>query len=298
LASLIGIAVLVAVGFIAYWAISNSDNGGNSKVTIPTNNESTATVQPTFTPTVTATIPAPTPTVVPQATSNVQENMPNLPASASQGAWTVQETSNLGSTDPIIAGWISRLKNPAPGLWKTFPNIPNPDVSDFRVVNGTQVPDGLEYGEDVSPFCEQDSTCDFQVSALHYRYISGDYNFLGTSCRGDGKTGCMLVIINEGDSYTWRDQSVDNGFTVTGRYWNGDALEWAIWGLVSNGSANMLNMPTEAHPGEALNFGTGTNAGANCGVPSGCGAVKVQIVVTTGSAIKANLTTTVTSSSK
>lgn len=280
---------------------ANASTVANAIVKVDANpTDSTATPDETKAATTEPTVKgSQTQTTVQTPTSNsatsVQGSMPSLPTDASHGGWTVKTTSDLGSTDPAIAGWISRLKDPAPNLWKVFPNVPNPDVPDFRVVNGSQVPDGLEYGQDLSPFCEQDQRCDFEVGARQYRYISGDYQFLNTSCKGDEKTGCMLILINEGgQSYTFRDQSVDNGFTVTGRYWNGDALEWGIWGLVSNGSANMLNMPTLAHPGESLNFGTGTNAGANCGVPNACGAVRVQIVVTTGDAVKAVLTTTVT----
>ena len=151
----------------------------------------------------------------------------------------------------------------------------------------------MEYGTYSSPFCFA-HPCDLTVGAWEYRYISGDYQFLGTSCKGDGKKGCMLVLINVMDtSYTWRNQDVDNGFTLRGRYFNGDALEWGVWGLVSHGAANMLNMPTLAHPGEVLNAGAPGNSGANCGNPLGCSGVDVTLVVHAGDAIIAVAKTTV-----
>ena len=75
---------------------------------------------------------------------------------------------------------------------------------------------------------------------------------------------------------------------------NGDALEWGVWGLVSHGSANMLNMPTMAHPDEVLNSGDPGNSGANCGTPQGCNSVNVRVLVYAGDALISVLETTVT----
>lgn len=199
------------------------------------------------------------------------------PASnSSQGSWQVTKFRGHAQVDSAI----SKLRNPDPAHWKVFPNVPNPDVSGFRVANDKEVPDGAEYGQDDSPFCEQDMRCDFVVPSWHYRLITGDYKFQGMTCSGG--PGCLLLLINVGDkSFTWRNQSVDNGFTVMGRFWNGDALEWASWGLVSHASANMLNMATWRNPntGDVLNAGpSGSNAGANCGNPKACNNVDVTIV--------------------
>ena len=219
--------------------------------------------------------------------------MPAFAEDVSHDSWTIEGTARLAE-NPIGAGWLSRLPDADPSAWKTFPNIPNEDVPEFRVENGTQVPDGLEYGTYSSPYCFA-HPCDIPVGAWEYRYISGDYQFLGTECKGDMVKGCMLVLVNVMDqSYTWREQDVDNGFTLRGRYWNGDALEWGIWGLISHGAANMLNMPTFAHPGEVLNSGDPGNSGANCGTPKGCKSVDVTLVVHAGDAIIAVATTTVT----
>jgi hypothetical protein len=238
-------------------------------------------------------VPAVQPTFAPAAPAAETGSLPEPVKTTTQGAWEVREFERLPE-NPVVVGWISRLKDPAPQLWKVFPNVPNPDVPDFRVINGDQVPDGMEYGTYSTPYCWQ-SPCDIPVGAWEYRYISGDYQFLGTECKGDGKTGCMLVLINVMDaSYTWRSQYVDNGFTLRGRYFNGDALEWGVWGLVSHGSANMLNMETFAHPGEVLNSGDPGNSGANCGTPAGCKSVDVKVVVHAGDAILAVLHTVVT----
>lgn len=201
--------------------------------------------------------------------------------------------------DPIVDTWLSKLKKPAPELWPTYPNVPNPLVPEFRVVNGDEVPDGVEYGEGDSPFCEQDQRCDWVVPAWHYRLISGDYTFTSEkfsyACKnieGQPRKGCLIVLFNVMDeSYTWRNQSVDNGFTAMGLYRNGDALEWGAWGLVSHASANMLNFPTMRDPtiGNVLNAGSGSsNAGANCGVqPNACNLVDATIVVHAGDRILA-----------
>ncbi len=200
--------------------------------------------------------------------------------------------------DPIVEAWLSKIKEPSPELWPTFPNVANPKVPDF------QVADGVEYGQDDSPFCEYKQTCDWVVPAWHYRLISGDYKFTSPafsySCQnveGQARKGCLIVLFNVmNETYTWRDQSVDNGFTVMGRYWNGDKLEWAVWGLTSHATANMLNYPTMRNSvtGDVLNAGSSINAGANCGVqPDACGTVDVMVVVHAGDRILATMHTTV-----
>lgn len=262
----------------------------------------TTTVAASMSTTTTVTMP-PT-TAAPASTTPVTGTtvlltstgtMPSLPLDASHDAWKISENSDINK-DPIVKNWLARIKDPAPALWEVYPNVPNPKVPAFRVKNGKQVPDGLEYGMDNAPFCQQDERCDLIVSAWHYRLVTGDYSFLGRTCQSDGTFGCGLVLINVMDkSYTWRDQAVDNGFTVTGRYWNGDALEWGIWGLVSHASANMLGMPTYRNPltGDVLNASGGANAGANCGNPKACPNVRWLVVVHAGDRVLATAETTV-----
>lgn len=272
------------------------------------------------------------PTVAPTATADLQQLVNRLVATALaaqvQPTVTVAQPTVIATTpsattatmvsvsgweinaidlkdDPIVAAWLPQVKAPAPLLWPTFPNVPNPLVPEFRVVNGNQVPDGVEYGEDDSPFCEYEQTCDWVVPAWHYRLISGDYKFTSPkfsySCRnvgGQPRKGCLIVLFNVmNESYTWRDQSVDNGFTVMGRYWNGDQLQWAVWGLTSHAAANMLNLPTMRDPttSNVLNAGgNSANAGANCGVqPDACGTVDVMVVIHAGDRILATMHTTV-----
>jgi len=257
------------------------------------------------TPVPTATQPAATAMFAAQPTA--QPTSVAAPAAAvdttQSNGWTINRIDV--AKDPIVNGWLLRLRTIAPELWPTYPNVPNPKVPEFRVVNGNQVPDGVEYGKDDSPFCEYKQTCDWVVPAWHYRLITGDYKFTSPQfsyeCKnveGQPRKGCLIVLFNVMDqTYTWRNQSVDNGFTVMGRYWNGDALEWAAWGLVSHASANMLNMPTMRDPttGNVLNAGgLSSNAGANCGIqPDACSSVDVTIIVHAGDRILATAQTTV-----
>lgn len=261
----------------------------------------TATSTPTLAATAAVLAPISTPVsqVVEAKVANTNEyTSPVFVTDVSHGAWVIKGTDRLAD-NPVVAGWLGRLKDPAPSLWKYFPNVPNPDVPDFRVIKCPDdpsklcVPDGMEYGTYDTPYCWQ-SPCDIPVGAWEYRYISGDYQFLNLECKGDMQKGCMLVLINVMDqSFTWRDQYVDNGFTLRGRYFNGEALEWGVWGLVSNGAASMLNMKTYSHPGEPLNNGQPGNSGANCGVPDGCKTVDVTVVMHAGDAVIAIAKTTV-----
>lgn len=277
----LAVIVLLAAVFLGLSVAGVFSADGNNDGLSAADYDQTATVTPVSE--VPSTIQPPL-----QGTST----KPVFVTDSTQGAWQVHETDRLAE-NPIVEGWIRRLKDPAPALWKTFPNIPNGDVLDFRVVNGTQVPDGVEYGTYSTPYCYA-HPCDVPVGAWEYRLITGDYHVLGYECRNGGQNGCLLLLVNVIDqSVTFRDQDVDNGFTLRGRYWNGDALEWGVWGLVSHASANMLNMPTFAHPDEVLNSGDPGNSGANCGNPLGCGSVDARVIVIAGDAPLAVLETTV-----
>lgn len=235
------------------------------------------------------------PTQIPYNTPYPTQELPV--STATVNGWEINEIDL--KNDPIVAAWLPNVQAPAPLLWPTFPNVPNPKVPEFQVSNG------VEYGEDDSPFCEYKQTCDWVVPAWHYRLISGDYKFTSPkfsySCQnvdGQPRKGCLIVLFNVmNESYTWRDQSVDNGFTVMGRYWNGDQLQWAVWGLTSHAVANMLNYQTvrDATTGNVLNAGgNSSNAGANCGVQTeSCGSVDVMVIVHAGDRILATMHTVV-----
>jgi len=176
-----------------------------------------------------------------------------------QGKWLV--TYYPGATTEMRS-W--QFRTPDPKLWKLFPNVDN---------GVYKASDGVEYGMAESIFCQQDQRCDVIVAARHYRLITGDYDTVFGKCAyGDGGAGCALLIVNVGDqTVAWRNQVVDAGFTVTGRYWNGRKLDQAIWAVLSHAAYNMLNLS-----------GEGTNAGSNCSSPNGCRKVKLTFVVTFG----------------
>ncbi len=288
----------------------------------PTATQTRATAK---TPAATQTPPASTPTGSGSTGSATEArvltskgSIPALPNDKSRGAWTIKvnDTALDPSQDGAVGKWLAVLENPNPSQWETAANVRNPIRTDFPTADCRQqanargvmeeycqVPQGVEYGEDESPFCEN-HPCDLQLSPWHFRLITGDYSFLGHTCQGnaDAQKGCLLLIINVMDrSVTFRDQDVDNGYTLTGRYWDGDNLQWGTLGLVSHHSAAMLGMKTYAHPGEPLNAGNAErpdNAGANCGTPNACRSVDAFVVIVSGDRVLATAQTTVTSASK
>lgn len=214
----------------------------------------------------------------------------SLPVDLSHDGWTIKANANI-DTDPIVRDWLKRLRPLAPQLWPTAPNVPNKLVPDFRVQNGDEVPDGLEYTADWNtPFCQQDRRCDWIVPSGAYRYVAGDYAFwpLGIDhCTGETNVGFQIWLYNVGDSsHTWRNQCADNGGTRHGRFWNGDRLEWGVWGAASHETANMLNLSTEGD-GNSLNRPGRTNAGSNCGKRDACKMVDITIVIQAGDRILA-----------
>lgn len=179
----------------------------------------------------------------------------------------------------------------APELWPTFPNEPNPLVPEFRVVNGKEVPDGLEFANQESNFCQQlaGESCRVPVAAEHYLYFTGDYDIPGIGACSESGTGygCMLVIVNVGKVTSDNTGVFGQGFRIHARYWNGNALDMAIWGLTSQGSNAMMNLGSKLNPKGIQ------NAGANCSVPEGCKGVNVRVVFTSGNEPLLKLETTV-----
>lgn len=217
------------------------------------------------------------PTTQVSTTNAVSDTTPVFVQDLSHGQWTISGTERLAD-NPTVITWTKRLLDPDPAHWRVFPNIANPDLASFDVRAGA------EYGVPNVPFCYT-PTCDWIMPAWHYVYYSGPYQFLWLKSTDDG-SGNILITVNVMDSSaTIRNQKFDNGFREAGRYWDGNRLDQAIEGLVSNGSANMLGMPTLSHPGEVLNSGKGDNAGANCGVQEACAKVYVTVVVFAGDVV-------------
>jgi len=188
--------------------------------------------------------------------------------------------------------WVWR--EVAPQLWPTFPNIPNPLVPEFRVIegkDGPEVPDGLENAMDESNFCQQlvGEACRVPVAAEHYYYFTGDYDVpnIGSCEEGETGTGCMLVIVNVGRVTSDFTGVFGQGFRLHARYLNGKALDVAIWALVSHGSNNMLNLDSKLNPDGIQ------NAGANCSVPEGCEKAKIRVVFVSGNEVMLILETTI-----
>ena len=181
-----------------------------------------------------------------------------------QGAWTISYFP--GSTQEM-QGW--KFQTPAPKSWPAFPNVPNGSV-----------PALLEYGKTIDEYCQQSQTCDIIVSAMHYRIISGDYNIpeVGEQCSvGNGGIGCAIMLVNVGSvTASFRDQVVDAGWTVTGRFWDGSKMPDTIWAGLSHTGYSMLNLGPS---------GNQVNPGANCSSPSGCPKVRLTFVVISGNEV-------------
>lgn len=223
----------------------------------------TSTTVPTDAPIVKST-DAPAPTATAEPTIQPTE-APAEPTTAE--TWEIQYFD--GATDEM-RGWT--FKTLEPKTWQVFPNVDNANYPASQ---------GLEYGEDLSVFCQYAETCDFVTAARHYRLYTGDYDLqpIGKCVAKDGQ-GCELMVINVGEvTSSFEDQHFDTGWTVTGRYWDGNYLPQAIWAGLSHASNNMLNLNSGLNPNGV------TNAGANCSVPGGCVSVKSTFAVISGNEV-------------
>lgn len=221
-------------------------------------------------------MPTATSTIVPTATLERIAMQENVQVSD----WDVEI---YGGATKQMRDWVGGLKNLDPVKWPEFPNVDNPQVN-FSSANG------LEYGMDESVFCQQDQTCDIPVPARHYRIITADYDIPGIdACTGsETNLGCGIMLINVGEvTANFRDAKVDTGFTVFGRYWNGDKLPEAIFGGLSHVANNMLNLNSTLNPDKSV------NAGANCSVPGGCESVRLVFAIISGNELLVKGVTTV-----
>lgn len=258
--------------------------GPPTATAVPTNApQATYTPLPTYTPYPTTVAPTAQPTTTAQPTEAPATGVPEGQAdvrgivnTTTVNGWTV--TTYEGVTDQIT-DWANSLKAPVTD-WSEFPNV------DFAR-HDFLARDGVEYGMAESAYCQQGQTCDVNVPARHYRLITGDYVFDSIdSCtkKLDTDPGCGIAFFNVGEvTAMFRNQHVDYGFTVNGRFWNGDAMPTTIWALMSNTAFNMLNKG-----GNSV-----VNRGANCSLAAGCKSVRLTVVIMSGNQILAKATTIV-----
>ena len=280
--AVVAVLALILIGFGIASVVPNPE--------APAATEAPALPTATFVPpTATPALPTPTPVILPTATT--------IPSLIQSDDWKLTWLSGAdkdrgdGTTfRQSTSKW--NLRKVAPELWPTFPNVPNPLVPEFRVINGNQVPDGLESAMDETNFCQQlaGEACHVPVAAMHYLYFSGDYDIPNVgSCKENGnRIGCMLVIVNVGGVTSDFTGVFGQGFRLHARYFNGNALDMGIWALTSHGANTMMNLNS------ALNPTNLQNAGANCSVPIGCKGVHIQVVFVSGNELLLDLTTLVT----
>lgn len=221
-------------------------------------------------PTVTNT-PKPTSTVLPGTATKTVLSTIKTAISKFHGTTSKWEIQYFAGVTDEMKDWT--FKELDPEVWPEFPNVDN---------GSYKAAQGLEYGEDLTTFCQYKETCDFVVPARHYRIYSGDYSLDGVGSCEEGETGkgCALMVINVGEvTASFEDQHFDAGFTVWGRYWDGKYLNQAIWAGLSHVANNMLNLDSTLNPTNI------TNAGANCSVPGGCISLEATFVVTSGNQI-------------
>lgn len=249
----------------------------------------TATFTPTSTPTQTLT-PEPTATQTSTPTSTALAAAPtnqptqvsapdNVPATSAESS-TGNKVLAKQQSESAVGQWKVKYFTGATQLmrdfvftdfvsgWKEFPNVDWP-AGKFLAK------DGLEYGQELSDFCQQDKKCDFPVAARSFRTITADYNIsnIGECHEGGTRIGCALIIVNMGDvTASFRDQMVDTGHTITGLYWNGDEVDQAISAWASHIVYRMVNVP-DNNP---------ANPGANCSVPNGCQGVNIRFAIISG----------------
>jgi hypothetical protein len=94
-----------------------------------------------------------------------------------------------------------------------------------------------------------------------------------------GEAGHVFSYWNVGNVESRLDGVFLQGWRLTGRYWNGDTLPFAIVGVHGHAANNMHDLEGKLNPS-----GSAFNAGGNCGVPGGCDEVQHTAVIGSGNA--------------
>lgn len=221
----------------------------------------TATPQFGVPATATPAFGAPTATPVPAQGGGVTPGAVVQPmVYPAAGQWVFQ---NFASTNTMAAGWQAELLRRGglhPQQWvNNVPNADNPAVGFVASQHGMEVPSGDHtYGEAYN-------TVSVYSAGRSIRSISADYDMpaLGVSCHAQDGIGCLLIIVNVNDNaVTFENQTVKNGWSNEGAYFNGNELGTTIWAAASYSVAHMVNLPG-AGPSD-------TNQGSNCSSANGC----------------------------
>lgn len=195
---------------------------------------------------------------------SVAQAVPTPSSTQQMGDWQLQY---FGGATPQMTGW--KFENLVKS-WDKFPNVDNPRF-------GFLARDGVEYGMAESAFGQLASRVDVNVPAMHYRLVTGEYDIPGVDTGTDvsgGVVGHGIMLINVGNvTAMFRNSMVDYGFTVEGRYWNGDAMPVTVRALLSHTAYNMLNQAGAVNPG------------ANCSIPGGCTSVRLVFVILSGNEV-------------
>gem|GEM_PF-4062610 len=211
-------------------------------------------------------------TATPQPEKVVVQNTPEEIPSEGALVTTINESKVMGQwTVSYLTGATQLMKEfkftDYQPNWKVFPN------EDWEA-GGFQAKNGLEYGQELSDFCQQDKTCDFPVAARSFRSITADYNIAGIGECYEGGTGigCAIILVNMGDvTASFRNQMVDTGHTITGLYWNGDEIDQAISAWSNHVIYRMVGVQNNP-----------ANPGSNCSVWNGCRGVNLRFAILSG----------------
>lgn len=305
--AVIGMGGVIVVGLVAIMALTTWNlYGSEQTVQEPTITQiaQAVTAAPVLEATPTMTLPTATPTSGSAKGDDTKEagfrDSVVVVTTADEWEITWYDGADLDRGDGTTfredaEDWTWRVI--APDLWPVYPNEPNPLVPEFRVEACKDaptklcVPDGVEIAMAETNFCQQlaGEECHVPVAARHYNSFSGDYDIpeIGACEEAETGIGCELIIVNVGDVTADITGVFGQGFRMQARYWNGNALDMAMWGLSSSIANFMMHLTSELNP-----MGS-NNGGANCSVPTGCEGVHVRIVFISGNEQLMQLTTTV-----
>lgn len=196
------------------------------------------------------------------------------------GVWDVE--LYLGATDQHkqIAMELGQLTID-PVTWSGPFNV---DTAGYSSRNGFE----YDASQGSNSLCEQKAPCSLIVNPSYFRLTSADgvIPSLGWKCniREVSVLGCAVSIWQVGDAANLPSR-FENGFSMTGQYFNGGTLVDGEGNPLPDGKQALpiaMNALMSLAVHNMVNVDGGVNEGGNCSREEGCDGVQLTIIIVSG----------------
>lgn len=205
------------------------------------------------------------------------------------GVWEIEFYQGMTNTLKQVAVELGQLEID-PVTWSAPFNV---DTAGYSSRNGFE----FDTSQGSNSLCEQKAPCNLIVNPSYFRLVSADgvIPSLGWKCSVDPELvlGCSVSIWQVGDAADFPSR-FENGFSITGAYFNGGPLVDGEGNPLPEGKQALpvaMNAMTSMVVHNMTNVEGGVNEGGNCSRAEGCNGVQLTIYIVSGNQLLMKATT-------